>query len=160
MLELNATVLAVIINFLILVWVLNKVLYKPILKLIEDRQQYVEETVAKTEKEHKSAEALRMDYQQKIRMARLEEQKIMEEATKFADQIRKEGSDRARVEAEDIRVAAKHEADLIKQEAMESIRAEFVEVALRASEKMIGEELDEKKHRAMIMRVVEEARMS
>lgn len=160
MLELDATAIAVIINFAILVWLLNRVLYKPILKLIEDRRLFVEETIGDAEKKKADAETLHKEYQQKIRHARLEEQKIIEEAARFADNIRQQGMDKVRKEAEDIRRAAEHEAAQLKAQAIASVKAEFVHLTVRASEKMIGERVDEKMHKDLIMRVMEEAKVS
>ena len=157
MLELDGTVIAVIINFLLLVWILNRVLYKPVLKLIEDRQNLVAASLGEADRLKTEGEAFRNEYQQKIRKARLEEQKIIEEATRFADQMRQQGLDKAHAEAEEIRAAATEEAAAIKKQVVAAVKAEFVHLTMMASEKMIGQRLDEAKNSELILKVVEGA---
>ena len=47
MIELNGTIIAVILNFIILVWILQHFLYKPISDILRERREYVEKPIAK-----------------------------------------------------------------------------------------------------------------
>lgn len=159
MLELNGTVIAVMVNFVILIVLLNKVLYKPLLKLIDDRQKYVEDTLAEAERHREEGKTLQQEYEMKVRQARHEEQRIVEEANRFAEQIRRESMQKARGEVEELFKASRHEIQEMKKEAIESVKTEFINLAILASGKIMKERLDAERDRALIMEVVEKAGM-
>lgn len=65
--ELNATTfLLEIANFLILVWILRRFLYRPIKDVLERRQRRIEETTARAEQVHAEAEAMRAQYETRL----------------------------------------------------------------------------------------------
>jgi F-type H+-transporting ATPase subunit b len=67
------TFLLEIVNFLVLVWILSRLLYKPVLKTIADRQAEIRNTVSEAERLRNEAQALREEYEQ--RQARWREEK-------------------------------------------------------------------------------------
>ncbi len=80
------TVIAQIINFLILVFLLNRFLYKPIVKTIKARQQEIESRWQAAEKEKESAKTEANSYQQKQQKLENKQQEIMTHAQTKADE--------------------------------------------------------------------------
>lgn len=62
MISINATLVVQIIHFLILVFILNRLMFQPILKKIEDRKEYVEKTKGEIEALEQEAERLKKNF--------------------------------------------------------------------------------------------------
>ncbi len=94
------TVAAQIVNFLILVWLLKRFLYKPVLKAIDDREARIAETVRKAEEEKAAAEAEHASLREKNDAFETERGRLLARAR---DEAREEGKrllERERAEAE------------------------------------------------------------
>lgn len=112
-LGINATVLAQIINFLILFVFLRLVVWKPLINMVNQRQELIETSVAAAEEERKQAEELRASYLADMQRAKEEAQQIVAQAAKAGE-----------VQAQEIIAAAKKEAERIKDNATEEIKRE------------------------------------
>ena len=148
--------LAQIINFAIIVVVLSKLLYKPILSMLEKRKREIEEGLHLTEK-------LRLE-EEKIQDKK---GKVLEEARKEAvgiiDEARKQGGE----EAAEIVAAARHEAELVLAKgksdvgqlrvSMEKeVRQTAIELAVLMSKRLLSSVLtSEDKHRVLAKHVKE-----
>lgn len=92
------TIIAQIINFLILVWLLKKFLYKPVLKAIDDREKLVRDQLNQAKNEMELAEKEKSEFQEKnnemiqARKTKLEaiEQEVLTERKKQFEDIRQE----------------------------------------------------------------------
>lgn len=60
------TIVIQIFNFLILIFILNKIIYKPLIKLMKDRKEYITDSINDADKKLKEAESLKSEYQNKI----------------------------------------------------------------------------------------------
>ena len=88
MVDLNATLIAQIINFLILVAILTKVAYKPLMKALADRQAKIADSLATAEQEKQAAEKLKQEYLAQLTEARVQAQTIFDKAAKLAEQTK------------------------------------------------------------------------
>lgn len=101
------------LGFLILLAVLIKVLWKPIMGLMEAREKEVGDTYAKAEAAHKEAEDLKAEYRTRVVKIEEEAQEKLAEAVKRGNKM-----------GEDIVAAARNEADMEKVKAMNAIKEE------------------------------------
>ena len=76
------TALFTLCNFIALFLVLKKFLFKPVMKLIADRQQEIDDMYAEADKAQKSAEALEAEYTQKLSVAAETSQRMVKEAVR------------------------------------------------------------------------------
>ncbi|MGB9846888.1 MAG: F0F1 ATP synthase subunit B [Desulfotomaculales bacterium] len=113
MLEFNATLLAQIFHFVVLLVFLRFVAYKPIARLLKERQDYIANNVAAAEEERAQAEKLRQQYLADLQKAREEAQAIIAQASRAAE-----------VQAQEIIAAAKEEANRVKESALADIQRE------------------------------------
>ena len=81
--ELNGTLIAQIVNFLILVGILTKFAYKPLMQALEDRQKKIADSIDPAERERQEAQQLKLNYQQQLSDARAEAQAIVEKGENF-----------------------------------------------------------------------------
>ncbi|MDU4960895.1 MAG: F0F1 ATP synthase subunit B [Sporomusaceae bacterium] len=144
MFDLNATLIAQIINFLILLFILKKVAWKPLISAIEARQAKVARDLDKAEQDRLAAEQMRNEYQQQLQQARADAQAIVDKAMKLAEATKQDILDAARAEHERLMTAARDQIARERQQALEEIRGEVVGLSLAAAAKIIGQGVDEK----------------
>lgn len=140
--ELNATLIAQIINFLILVAILTKVAYKPLMKVLADRQAKIAESLETAEREKASAEELKREYQVQLAAARTQAQEIVDKAVKLAEQTKEEILEEARTENARLLKVAQEEITRERDRALSEMRNEVVALSVLAAEKVIGRNLD------------------
>lgn len=143
MVELNATLIAQIINFLILVAILTKVAYKPLTEALAAREAKIAGDIAAAEKARAEAEALKAQYQQQLAAARSEAQAIVEKAMKLAEQTKEDIIQEARAENARLLAAAQDEIRRERELALAQLRAEVVSISLAAAAKVIDRNMDE-----------------
>jgi len=145
-----------IINFLIMVFVLTKLLYKPILKILEERKKKIEESLELTEKLKKDIQANEEKKHEIIDKAKAEGKKIIEEAKKSAKQVEAELIKKAQAEAAAIVVKSKKEIEIEREELEKKLKKQTVEIAGAMAEKIINSVLSEKDHRNIIEKKLKE----
>lgn len=142
MIDLNATLVAQIINFLILVALLAKFAYKPLMKILAERQERIAGNIAAAERERQEAEALRQDYLKQLDDARAHAQAIVDKAAHLAEQTKDEILAAAREESARLIKAAQEESDRQRDKVMEQLKADMVSLSLAAAAKIIERNLD------------------
>ena len=142
MFNFNMTLVAQIVNFLILVLVLAKFAYKPLLKAMADRQARVAADLASAEKERLAAEQLRQEYQQQMQDARVQAQAVIDKAVKTAEQMKQGILEEARAEHAKMLKNAQLEIARQTDAAMAGIRGEVVAMTVAAAAKIIEKEMN------------------
>ncbi len=145
-----------LINFAIMVVILTKFLYKPILKILEERKRKIEENLELNEKLKKELEANEQKRLEIIDKARAEGKKIIEEAKKAAKQVEAELIKKAEAEAAAIVAKSKKEIEIEREELEKKLKKQTVEIAGAMAEKIISEVLSEKDHRNIIEKKLKE----
>ncbi|MEO0136123.1 MAG: F0F1 ATP synthase subunit B [candidate division WOR-3 bacterium] len=148
--------IAQIINFLILLWVLNKFLYKPILKLFKDRSSKIEEGIKTAEALKKQAAEAEEKHRQLIEEAKKEAHRIIEQATKLGDEEKKKIIALANEEARKIVEKTMQEINAEKQNIMAEIKKEVGAMVVTLSAELIRKRLDEKTQRELIEEAIKE----
>lgn len=139
-----------IINFGIVFGALSILLYKPILKIFEERARRIEEgqkAARNALEQQEKIDELKNKTEQKLKKKRAE---VLEEAVKEAQEQKKQLIQEARqtAEAEITSLKTKWEQEKAKEKAQ--MQSELVEVVIAATEKILQEKIDSKKHSALI----------
>lgn len=133
--------LAQIVNFVLLLLLLRAFLYKPMLRMLDNRKQRIAEGLQAAEVARREAEAERAKLQAQLDQERREAMDRIAVASKRGETLASEIEANARKEAQRIvdgaREDAVHERDRIIAEAQDQI----AELALLAAEKVLGREL-------------------
>lgn len=148
--------IAQIVNFLILLWLLNRFLYKPILKLFKDRSSKIEDGIKTAENLKKQAAEAEERHKQYLDEARKEAHRIIEQATKLGDEEKKKIIEMANEEARKIVDKTMQEINAEKQNIMSEIKKEVGEMVVTLSSSMIKKKLDETSQRALIEEAIKE----
>jgi F-type H+-transporting ATPase subunit b len=142
--------LAFVINFIILLALLGKFLYKPVLKMLDERAQKVKESMEWAESIKREYEQAKAEVQKQIEKGRQEAQGIIAQAFQtgeaLKEEARKEASDQAKAIVEKARLQLEAERDKM----VEDLRKEFVSLLILASEKVIRQTLDKEKQSRLI----------
>ncbi|MEW5762635.1 MAG: F0F1 ATP synthase subunit B [Bacillota bacterium] len=144
------------INFLLLLVLLRLVAYKPLLKVLEERQKYVANTIAQAENQRAEAEKIKAEYEAEMRRAREQAQAIIERATKAGEEQAQEIIAQAKAEAERVKESALADIQREREKAIAELRDQVASLALLVAGKVIREGLDARAHERLIQDAVKE----
>ena len=136
------TALFTLCNFIALFLVLKKFLFKPVMKLIADRQQEIDDMYAEADKAQKSAEALEAEYAQKLSVAAETSQRMVKEAVQRGQEREAEIVSQANAQADAIRQKAAADIAQEKKKALNDAKDEISGMAVAIAEKVVGRELN------------------
>ncbi|HHZ16117.1 MAG TPA: F0F1 ATP synthase subunit B [Peptococcaceae bacterium] len=145
-----------IINFLILLVILKKFLYKPLLNMINQREQQVKSDLENAEKARVEAQKLQEEYTKQMEQAKQEAQQIIEKATKIGEESREALLNQAREEAARMTEKAQEMIRLEKEEALGQLRNEVASLVVLAAGKVIDKNIDQASHEKLIREFIEE----
>lgn len=129
--------LAQIINFSIIIFVLTKLLYKPILSMLEKRKREIEQGLALTQKMKDEEEKLVQRKEKQLTETRRQAQQIIEEAKKHGREAEKEILAQAHQEAAEIITKGKHEAQRLLETAGKNVQKEAIELAVAMTKRLV-----------------------
>lgn len=152
----SGTFLAMMINFLILMFVLVRLLYRPIQGILEERRLKIAQDFNEAEQAKKAAEQLRQETQQKLEESHIEAYEIVERARNEAERLREELITQARQEADQLRQRTQNEIERAKKIARAELKEEAVEIALMAVEKVFERNQKSQLNESLIRGVIEE----
>lgn len=136
------TALFTLCNFIALFLVLKKFLFKPVMKLIQDRQQEIDDMYAAANEAKVTAQALEADYAQKLSAATETSQRMVKEALQRGQAREEEIVRQANAEAEAIRQKAAADIAQEKKKALNDAKDEISGMAVAIAEKVVGRHLD------------------
>jgi len=150
---------AQVVNFIVILFVLNKLLYKPILAMIEKRKKEIARGLELTESMKAEEEKFLQKQEKAMEKAREEALKIIEEAKKQAKDVEKDVIVDAHTQAQGIIARAKEEAQDIEKAAQSRIRTEAVSLALIMSRRILSSVMSVKDQHAFIAKQTKELRL-
>lgn len=128
-----------IVNFLILLFVLKRIFYKPILDHLEKRRQKIKKGIEQAAAADKILEQAQTEYINRIAKAKKEAEQIATDAELQAQKIIAEAHDRARQEMRDAIQEAEEKIKNQKQKMKEEVREELAEIVSIALERIAGD---------------------
>lgn len=155
MASINATLIAQILNFLILLAILAKFAYKPLLNVMEERRNRIANDLDSAEKTRLEAESLKAEYTKQLADARQQATDIVEKANKIAQNLHDEMVEQARVEKEEMMASAKERIEQEKQQAMLDIRSEVIALSTMIAGKIVDQKLNSAEDQKMVAAVAD-----
>ena len=152
--------LAQIVNFGIIFFVLKKFLYKPILAMLDKRKKELDEGLALSQKMIREEEKLKEKEAAMTLQAKKEAKTLLDQAKKQAEEQKKQIVVEAHEEAAKILAKAKTQAEGQAKAAEEATRAQAVELAVAMTERLIPEVLSEGDHRKLMTAKLKELEKS
>lgn len=138
------------VNFGILLFVLWRFVLPPVRKMLDERRERIEESLAAAERmKQQTAETERMLENERAR-GRQEAQQIIGQAQDIARRIQEEARAQAQTDADSLIARARTEVQLERDQAISDLRREFADITVSAAEKVINQSLDRNAHRRLI----------
>lgn len=149
-------VIFTIINVLILFWYLKRFLFVPVKTMMDNRTKEVGDSILMAEAKNKEAEQMLEEYKLKIADAHVESREIVQKATINAEKRADEILTQAKDESQKIKDRAYKDIELEKDKAFRSIKNDVAEMAVLATEKLIGKTIDPDTNKTLIDDVINE----
>ena len=155
MVSINATLIAQILNFLFLVFILAKFVYKPLLNVMEARKNKIASDLEAADTAKVEAEAVKAEYAAKLADARQEAQAIIENARKNAQAAHDKIMAETKAEQDQVVAAAKEAIELEKQKALADVRAQVISLSMLAASKIVEQKLGSEEDKKMAGEIVD-----
>lgn len=139
-----------IIIFVILLFLLKKIAWKPLLNALQTREQGIKDSIEHAEQLKKDSEELLLQNKKILAEANAQSMKIINESKEIANKMRDELLAKTQEDSRKLLEQAKVEIKLEKDSAMSELRNEVSELAIKAAEKIINENLDENKQKKIV----------
>ncbi len=153
--EIGAPLIWQIINFILLLLLLNYFLYHPLQQLLEKRSREVKERILKAREERSRAGELKEKARQELKEARIEARQLREGAAERGKEIKKRLLDRGREELEAESLRSQQRLKLAREQARQSLRQETGHLAVQVASRLLEDGLDGELHQRLQEQAVE-----
>jgi F-type H+-transporting ATPase subunit b len=139
-----------ILTFLVLLTLLAKFAWRPLLQALESRQETIRKSLDDAERARRELEAVQRESEQIVRQARLDAESIISASRADAERLRGEMRQKAREDAEGILRNAERQIQLETNRALQQIRQEAVDLSVTIASKLIGRNLSREDNERLI----------
>lgn len=139
-----------LVIFIILLFILKKIAWKPLLSSLHSREQHIKDSIDKAEKLHVEAQELVEQHKKNMAEANTQSMKIINDSKDMANKLKDEIVSKAQEDSRKLIEQAKTEIRQEKETAMADLRNEVSDLAIKAAEKILQDNLDEAKQKKII----------
>jgi F-type H+-transporting ATPase subunit b len=139
-----------VLTFIILLLILKKVAWKPILTALDKRESDIRESLAQAEKAKEDAKKILEENQANLAKAEEESKKIIDQSRTYAESLKEQLIKDSKEQAKKIVDDAALEIQRKKDTAFEELKGQIADIAVSAAEKIIRESLDVQKSKQVI----------
>ena len=143
-------------TFLILMIILRSVAWKPMLKVLNDRENFVKDSLDKAEAARVQSEKVFEENKIKTDAAEKEAQDIIDQGKEFAEKLKTQILADSKEEAKKMIESAKDEIERKNQEAFSQLKNQIADIAVQAAEKIIRENLDKEKQGKLVNKFIDD----
>ena len=137
------TALFTLLNLVLTFLILKKFLFKPVNKMISDRQKEIDDLYQEAEQSQQQAKLAKTEYDERLRQAKAASDDIIQEARHEAYRQRDEILEKAHHEAEGIRQKAENDIALEKKKAYNEVKDDLSQMAMEIAEKLVERKLND-----------------
>lgn len=151
-----AQIATTIVAFFVVLWILAKFAWKPILRMIDERRETIARDFETIASRQAKLESQIKDYEERLRQidseARERQNKAIEQGQRTANEL----LEQARTQAEEIRAKAAADVRIEIEKARVELRDAMTRMTVEATRRLIQETLDEERHAALVGNALEE----
>ena len=146
---------------LILILLMRKFAWKPILDALQDREEGIENAINMAEDARKEIAALKSQNENLLKEARIERDAIVKDAKETANRMIEEAKNNAKNEAEKVLAAARHSIELEKSAAISELKLHVASLSIEIAEKIVRTELaSDDKQKALANKLAEDINLN
>lgn len=155
MFGLNGSMFAAqLVNFLLVLFVLWRFAYKPIIRMLEEREAKIAKSVADAEAVEERVKAFETERESMLAAARKDAQEIVTIAVAQSDERKTEMIEAAKREVERVISKGKQQLTIDKEVMLRDMRKEMVDIAVKAAARILHTDIDEAKSKSLAEEVV------
>lgn len=148
--EFNATLIFEIISFMILVFILGKYAYKPLLQFLDERSRHIEMNIAEAEKNKAKTEENFIQAQKELREAREHAISLKEETKRQSEENKEKILREAQIQAASIMEQSRRDILTEIEHAKNELRASIAKTSVLIASKILQKEIREDDHKQLI----------
>ena len=133
-----------VITFLVLLFILRKFAWKPILGAVSEREDSIKNALASAEDAKKEMQNLQADNQKLIKEARAEREAMLRDAREIKTKMIEDAKGEAKVEADKMIVQALAAIEAERKSAIADLKSQVASLSLEIAEKVVKSELSNK----------------
>jgi F-type H+-transporting ATPase subunit b len=145
-----------LVIFALVLFVLGRFAWGPILKALQSREAFIRESLEKAQADRLEAEARLKEYLDKINAARTEATAIVDEGRRDAEAVRRRIEADAHAEAEKAVERGKHEIELATATAVKELYATSAKLATELAGRILAREINPQDHERLIAQAIDE----
>lgn len=138
-------ILWTVVTFIFLLLILKRIAWKPILNSLNERENFIKDSLDKAETAKKEAEKLIADNKTNILKAEEEAHKIIEQSREYAEKLKNQILDESKTQSKKMIEDAAREIERKNAEAFTKLKDQVADIAVQAAEKILRENLDKDK---------------
>ncbi len=146
----GGTIFWTAVTFVLLLLILRKIAWNPILQMLEERERKIDESLAAADKIKNMSESMIAEQGSIILEARQIAKETVDKATQVAEKARVDILKKAEIDAQALVEKAKKDIEAGKEQAMYEVQQLVVELSMNATEQIIGKSLDKTDHERLI----------
>lgn len=139
-----------ILGFLLMLWILRRYAWAPVLKMLEDRREKIAGEFADADRRKADADTLKAQYEQELRGVEAQARQRLQEAV--ADGQRVAGEIKAQAQVEALARVARADDEIAREleKSKEVLKQNMIHLAVRSAEKILRQKLDEQTQRKLV----------
>ena len=144
------TALFTLVNTVTLFLVLKKFLFKPVMKMIADRQQEIDDMYAEAERSREDGAAMKADYEERLGHAKEESEEILKNAVRRAQLREEEILREANDKAARVMKRAEEQVEMEKKRAINEVKDEVSDMAIGIASAVLERDISREEHETLI----------
>ena len=148
--SINATLLAQMVVFALLVWFTMRFVWPPLMRAMAERQQRINDGLAAAQAGERQQAEARTQAEAELNKARGASAEIISQSERRAQQIVEEAREEARREGERLLESARSQIEQERNRAREDLRGRVADLAVTGAEKILAREVDRSRHGEML----------
>ncbi|MCK6604285.1 MAG: F0F1 ATP synthase subunit B [Ignavibacteriaceae bacterium] len=139
-----------VLTFLLLLLILGKFAWKPILKALDERETNIKSSLEAAERAKEETRKLTDENQKILAQAMEEANKLREESRSQAESIKNDILAEAKKKSDEMLASATHEIEVKKQEALSEIKNQIADISIDIASKILKANVDKEKNKTLI----------
>ena len=148
--EINLTLILEVITFFILLFLLNKFVFRGLVKMLDERKQHIEKNLKDIKQLREEASGDREKTKELLLEAKKTALSIKEEAFAYSEKFKEQKAKEAEKEAQEIREKAQEELSLYLNKVKEELKRYSGELSFQIAAKILAQEIDKNKHKDLV----------
>ncbi len=149
------------IAFGLVLWVLAKYAWKPIMNAIEERERTIDNALQQAELARKEIETFKVNNQELINQAKIERDNILNETVQLKEKLMQEAKEKAALESEKLIQKTREQLELEKKAVIADLKSQVGKLSIEIAEKLLEREMKDKEtHREYLEELMKEVKLN